>query len=103
MATFLFVASPLRCVSRSSAGLTCREIDVMSSDTVRRNFEASSVAEAQIEYNKIVAELTKEGRSWHAYADIARGNRSPRGFKQAKELHFTTDINADAVTVKAAA
>lgn len=101
MATFVLIACPLRKIYKTGGGFIGREIEIMSARTIRRNFEASSVVEAQAKFNQLCNEIKAGGESWNAWADVDRNSRAPRGFRQAKD-HFRADINPDLVTADSA-
>jgi hypothetical protein len=103
MAKFDFIATKLISIERSPTGFICRSLEIMGSENFRLSFEARDVTEAQARFNELCANVAQGGKSWHVWADVAKGNRAPRGFRQAKDLHFCKDINPGAVTIKAAA
>jgi hypothetical protein len=97
MTKFTFIAVPLNRFERRN-GITVREMEIMSHRTWRTTFEAANTTEAFSKFLSIAANLEKNGDAWHAWADIARGERSPRGFKKEKQK-FQRDINENLVAV----
>lgn len=103
MATFTLVAVPLIKIERYPTGFIGREMEIMSSKTIRRAFEASTLAEVHQRLDEICAEIKQQGGSWHTWAVKAKG-KAPRGFNAASDAHeLTRDINPEAVTVGEAA
>jgi len=103
MAKFDFTAVPLRMFERSDRCII-RQMDLMSSDTIRRVFEAKDVAEVHQRLDDICAEIKADGKSWSAWVNTAKGERAPRGFRAAKEERaFDRDINPELVTKQAKA
>lgn len=100
MAKFNFVAVPLIKIERSAYG-TSREMEIMSRNTIRRDFEAKDVAEVKKILDDICAEIAKDdGKSWHAWVVTAKGSRAPAGFNKASDAkQFDRDINPHRVTV----
>ncbi len=97
MATFWFTAVPLLSYTRLPSGDVQRCTEFPSGAGVQRAFEADDLVGAQTRFNAIAAELRALGRSWHAWADVAKDSRAPRGFPQARDLHFVLDINPERV------
>jgi hypothetical protein len=102
MAKFDFIAVPLLQLDRRPNGIVGRQLEIMSAKTIRRQFEAYKVEEAVRRFSDICDELAKDGQSWHAWADTARRERAPNGFRAAKN-QFLRDINPEAVTISEAA
>ena len=103
MAKFDFTAVPLRMFEQGGA-FTIRQMDLMSSDTIRRQFEAKDVAEVHQRLDEICADIKTGGKSWSAWVNTAKGERAPRGFRAEKERNaFDRDINVELVTKQRAA
>lgn len=102
MTKFVFIAVPLKRVEHSSTGFVCRELEIMSAQTIRQTFEATSTEDARHQFGRICSEIAATNTSWSAWCDTARGERAPRGFRAAKDSkQFEQDINAELATVKA--
>lgn len=103
MTKFNFVAVPLNRVELSN-GFLCREMEIMSAQTIRQTFEAKTTDDALREFSRICSEVSGANKAWSAWCETARGERAPRGFRAAKDSkQFEQDINAELVTVKAVA
>lgn len=103
MAKFTFIAVPLTQFEVGN-GIVMRQMEIMSAKTIRQTFEAATVEDAKREFARICSDVAGNKQSWSAWCDTARGERAPRGFRAAKDgKQFEQDINAELVTVKAAA
>lgn len=99
MAKFHFIAVPLIKIERGPYG-TSRQMEIMSADQIRRDFEAKTLADVHARVDEICAEVEKGGKSWHARVVTAKGNRAPAGFNKASDAkQFDRDINPELVTV----
>jgi hypothetical protein len=100
MAKFTFTAVPLLSIENTPGGFIGRSLEICSGETIRRTFEAKDLAEVHQRLDEICAEIGKDAsKSWNVWVDTARGERAPRGFRDAKDRRqFDRAINPERVT-----
>ena len=100
MAKFILTAVPLKKLYGTIGGFIGRELEIFGKDTIRRTFEAKDIAEVTKRLDEICAEIGQDKtRSWNVWVDTAKGERAPRGFRDAKDRRqFDRDINPERVT-----